>query len=96
MKIKINPEPRIAAVAPKMAEITDLFAALMTPASLLAFVFGAWRLAADLGFAGQFAIDTGVFSHWMVWMAIGCLIQVIGVSVRSRTVPVPSWLKQPR
>jgi len=53
----------------------ELCVALLTPASLLAFVLAAWRLGADLGFTGEFAIGSGFFSHWIVWAAIGIGIQ---------------------
>jgi len=56
-------------------QVMGLCVALMTPASLLAFVLAAWRLGADLGFAGAFAIGQGFFSHWIVWAAIGIGIQ---------------------
>ena len=82
------------AVRRQTAELTELFAFLLTPASVLAFVLAAWRLAADLGWAGQFAIGKGMFSHWMVWFAIGALIQFCAISFRSRSVPVPNWIRQ--
>jgi hypothetical protein len=94
VKIKLQTRETMTTVAPKVAEAAELLGALMAPASFLAFVFAAWRLAADLGFAGQFAIDSGVFSHWMVWLAIGIVMQLAGVSFRTRTMPVPTWLKQ--
>ena len=56
-------------------QVMGLCVALMTPASLLAFVLAAWRLGADLGFTGEFAIGHGFFSHWIVWAAIGIGIQ---------------------
>ena len=56
-------------------QMMGLCVALMTPASLLAFVLAAWRLGADLGFTGEFAIGQGFFSHWIVWAAIGIGIQ---------------------
>ena len=52
-------------------QMVGLCTALMTPASLLAFVLAAWRLGADLGFTGEFAIGDGFFSHWIVWAAVG-------------------------
>jgi hypothetical protein len=58
-----------------------LCVALLAPASLLAFVLAAWRLGADLGFAGEFAIGQGFFSHWIVWAAIGIGIQCFANSV---------------
>jgi len=43
--------------------------ALLIPMALMAYVLGLWRLASDLGVAGEFAI-TGLFSHWQVWIAV--------------------------
>jgi NADH:ubiquinone oxidoreductase subunit 4 (subunit M) len=57
------------------SEIWALCVALLTPASLLAFVLAAWRLGADLGFTGEFVIYQGLFSHWIVWAAVGMGIQ---------------------
>lgn len=94
VRIKMKKQDTIAAVGPTVAEVTGLAGALMTPASVLAFVFAGWSLAADLGMAGQFAIARGAFSHWMVWLAVGVLFQAIGASVRSRSMTVPTWLKQ--
>ena len=76
MRIIVRPKVntsklRVAASLPMMA----LCVALLTPASLLAFVLAAWRLGSDLGFTGEFAIGQGFFSHWIVWAAIGIGIQ---------------------
>jgi len=43
-------------------------AALLAPASLIAYVLGFWRLTSDLGATREFAF-TGVLSHWQVWIA---------------------------
>jgi len=50
--------------------------ALLTPAAFLASVLALWRIAADLNITGKFAITTGVFSHWQVWMTVAVLLQV--------------------
>jgi hypothetical protein len=50
-------------------------AALLGPASVMAFVLGGWRLGADLNLTGQFAISRGLFSHWQVWFALGAAMQ---------------------
>jgi len=52
------------------------FGALLIPASLMAYVLGFWRLASDMGLAGEFGI-TGLFSHWQIWIACGLLIHVM-------------------
>ena len=45
--------------------------ALLSPLALTAYVFAAWRVAADIGWASTFVIHTGLFSHWLVWLTIG-------------------------
>jgi len=49
-------------------------AALLTPAALMAYVLGFWRLASEIGVAGEFGIR-GVFSHWQIWILIAALLQ---------------------
>ena len=51
-------------------------AALLSPAALMASVLAAWRIAADLRFTNSFAIPTGLFSHWQVWLAAAVLLQL--------------------
>jgi len=50
--------------------------ALLTPGAFVASVLALWRIAADLSWTGKFAISTGVFSHWQVWMGVAVLLQV--------------------
>jgi hypothetical protein len=47
----------------------------MTPLALMAWALAGWRLAADLKWTGDFAISSGVFSHWQVWVALGIVVQ---------------------
>ena len=49
--------------------------ALMTPAALMSSVLGLWRLTADMRLTGEFAIASGLFSHWQVWMFFAALLQ---------------------
>ena len=50
--------------------------AIMTPAALMALVLAAWRIAADLNWTKSFAIDSGPFSHWQVWLIAAALLQL--------------------
>jgi hypothetical protein len=52
-------------------------AALLTPIGLIAFVLAIWRVAADLNWANSFAIPSGLFSHWQVWLGAAALLQVV-------------------
>jgi len=50
--------------------VSAALGALLVPVSLMAYSLGFWRLASDMGLAGQFDI-TGTFSHWQVWIGLG-------------------------
>jgi hypothetical protein len=52
------------------------FAALLTPGAVLACILALWRLAADLSWTKQFAIASGLFSHWQVWMFAAAILQL--------------------
>jgi hypothetical protein len=54
-------------------ELAAASGALLVPASLMAYSLGFWRLASDMGLAGQFDI-TGAFSHWQLWIGLGVLL----------------------
>ena len=75
VKLRVGSGPRIRrhGIRNRRAAITA--AALLTPLSVLAFALGGWRLAADLDWAGSFAIPSGPFSHWQVWIAVCFLLQ---------------------
>jgi hypothetical protein len=48
---------------------------MLTPAAVLACVLALWRIAADLNWTKQFAIASGLFSHWQVWMVAAFILQ---------------------
>jgi hypothetical protein len=50
--------------------------ALLTLTAVAAGVLGLWRVAADLGWTSDFAIPSGFFSHWQVWVAAAVLFEV--------------------
>jgi len=60
----------------KNRHVALAFASLLTPAALMAYVLGFWRLAADMGVAGQFGI-TGLFSHWQIWIVTAVLLHAL-------------------
>lgn len=60
----------------KNRRIALAVAAMLTPAAFLVGVIGIWRVAADLGFTAGFAISSGIFSHWQVWLATAVLLQI--------------------
>jgi hypothetical protein len=61
-------------------ELSAAFAALLVPASLMAYSLGFWRLASDMGLAGQFGI-TGTFSHWQLWIGLGLILNGAAITL---------------
>src|SRR6266576_2920237 len=84
MKVKIRfPEGRRrVARRSNNRELAAASGALLVPASLMAYSLGFWRLASDIGLAGQFDI-TGAFSHWQLWIGLGVLLHT-GAIILSR------------
>lgn len=66
----------------------------MTPAAVLSFALGIWRLGCDLNWTGRFAISEGVFSHWQVWFALAVVLQtcasILNRYGRGAVMPYPA------
>lgn len=56
-------------------------AGLLTPAAVLCFVMALWGVLADTGFAKEFVFAEGLLSHWQVWLALGVLVQGLGIAL---------------
>jgi hypothetical protein len=46
-----------------------------TLAAISCGTLGGWRLGQDLGWAGDFVFESGVLSHWQVWLSAAALLQ---------------------
>jgi hypothetical protein len=75
VRIKLQQGRPIQRKVGKNRLVASAIGTLLMPAVLMAYVLGIWRLASDLGMAGQFTI-TGLFSHWQVWIAIAALLHI--------------------
>jgi len=62
-------------------QLANTLVALLTPAAVVAFVMGMWRVCADLGWAGAFLISGGFFSHWQVWIALAIALKTLSSSL---------------
>ena len=80
---------RSLAMSLQAAAVVSVF---LTPTAVLAFVFAAWRLGDDIGWTGEFPVTSGLFSHWLVWAALGVGIQMSGRLLQRSEV---SKLNQP-
>lgn len=75
VRIRFSHGPRVGKKPRHRRRLAIGLAALLTPAAALAAVLGLWRLAADLDWTGSFAISSGFFSHWQVWLGTAVLLQ---------------------
>ncbi len=79
VRIRLKRGPKVRYKRRKNRHVALASAALLTPAAVMAFVLSMWRLGADIGFTSSFAIHTGIFSHWQVWLAMAVVIQFLAV-----------------
>jgi hypothetical protein len=77
VRLRLKTGPRIRKITGKNRNTALAIAALVTPATLLAFVLAFWRMSADLGFTSAFPITTGLLSHWQVWLGIALVAQFV-------------------
>ncbi|MGA2134056.1 MAG: hypothetical protein ABSH50_17320 [Bryobacteraceae bacterium] len=59
----------------KNRRVALAFAAILTPAAVMAAALAFWGLAAGPNWTSNFAIRTGLLSHWQVWLAFAALLQ---------------------
>ena len=64
---------RAAVVSQSSANLVSLF---LPPTAVLALAFGLWRLGTDLGWTHAFPVGDGLFSHWIVWIALAGGLQM--------------------
>jgi len=77
VRIRFAQGPKLGTRRPERNRRTALAAAaLLTPGALVASVLALWRIAADLKFTNSFAIATGLFSHWQVWLGAAVVLQL--------------------
>ena len=80
VRIKLRQGPPIQRKVGKNRQVASAIGTLLMPAVLMAYVLGIWRLASDLGMAGEFAIS-GIFSHWQVWIALAAALHIGSASL---------------
>ncbi len=75
VRIRVRPEFVFTKTLARNREFASFAAAFLTPAAVMAFALGMWRLASDLNWTGEFVISSGLFSHWQVWIALAGLLE---------------------
>jgi hypothetical protein len=60
----------------KNKRLAAVAATLLNPAAVTAAAFAVWRITADLHLTRSFAIASGFFSYWQVWLGAAAVLQV--------------------
>jgi hypothetical protein len=76
VRIRFSKGPQVSQKRRRNQRAALGLAVLLSPAAFLAAVLGLWRIAADMNLAGNFAISSGLFSHWQVWLVAAGILQV--------------------
>jgi len=76
VRIRFGKGPKLGQRRQKSRRIALAVGALLTPAALVAMLLALWRIAADLNWTAGFAIPSGLFSHWQVWLAVAIILQL--------------------
>jgi ABC-type nitrate/sulfonate/bicarbonate transport system permease component len=76
VRIRFGKGPKVGKKRQKNRRLALALSALLPPAAFLAGVLGAWRIAADLNWTNSFAIPSGIFSHWQVWLGAAIGLQM--------------------
>jgi hypothetical protein len=76
VRIRFGKRPPVSSKREKNRRVAQAIAALLKPAALAACVLGCWRIASDFNWTGGFAIPSGLFSHWQVWLGAAAVLQL--------------------
>jgi hypothetical protein len=76
VRIRFGKSSKLGRKRPKNRRLALVLAALLPPSALAAGVLALWRIAADLNWTNSFAISTGIFSHWQVWLGAAVALQM--------------------
>src|SRR5580658_7393677 len=80
VRIKLEKGPAVQQRAGKNRQVASAIGTLLIPVTLMAYILGIWRLASDLGMAGEFPVS-GLFAHWQVWIAIAAALHIASSSL---------------
>jgi hypothetical protein len=75
VRIRFGKGPKVMRKRRKNRRVALAFAAMLTPAAVMAAALAVWGLAAGPNWTSNFAIRTGLLSHWQVWLAFAAVLQ---------------------
>ena len=75
VKIRFGRGPTVSKRKGKNGRLATLAASLLTMLSVSCASLGVWRLGSDLGWTGDFVVESGLLSHWLVWLGLAAAAQ---------------------
>lgn len=75
VKIRFGRGPVVSRRKGKNGRLATLAASLLTMLSVSCASLGLWRLGSDLGWTGDFVVESGLLSHWLVWFGLAAAAQ---------------------
>jgi hypothetical protein len=81
VRIRLKRGPRIQGRRGRNRRFALALGALLTPGALMATALAVWRIAADMNWAGEFAISAGPFSHWQAWIAVAAALETAAIKL---------------
>jgi len=76
VRIRFRKGPKISRKRRQNQQLALAVASLLPLPTFCAGTLGLWRIASDLNWTGSFAISTGIFSHWQVWLGAAVGLQL--------------------
>jgi hypothetical protein len=78
VRIRFGKGPRLGSARQRTRRVALAvgLAGMLSPAAAIAAVLALWRIAADLNWTNSFAISSGFFSHWQIWLGGAILLQL--------------------
>jgi len=76
VRIRFSKGSRLGRKRQKDKRLALILAALLPPSALTAAILATWRIAADFNWTNSFAISSGIFSHWQVWLGAAVALQL--------------------
>lgn len=97
VRIRFTKGPKLGQKRQKNRRMALAAGSFLTPAALIATLLALWRIAADLNWTNRFAIASGLFSHWQVWLAGAAVLQLCARTLnrygRGGENPIPEGTK---
>jgi len=76
VRIRLGQRIPVSSKRAKNRRVAQAIAVLLKPAVLIAALLGCWKFASDFNWTGGFAIPSGLFSHWQVWLGGAAVLQL--------------------